>query len=98
MDVDFDPSFLSTLASSPSTPAPLRPYYERFQSLYDKRLWYQLTLAIDEFLALPEASPQAQIDLYEKFIVQFEKKINQLSRAAIAVKVARQHQSKCGRD
>ncbi|KDN53645.1 hypothetical protein K437DRAFT_230506 [Tilletiaria anomala UBC 951] len=94
MDTDFEESYLSNLASSSSTPAGLRPYYIKLVDLYNRKLWYQLTLSLDEFLSHPDSQnpPSIQIELYERFVTQFEKKINQLSRAAIAVKVARQHE------
>ena len=81
MEVDFEPSYLSNLASSSSTPASLQPYYTRFLDLYERKLWYQLTLALDEFLSHPDSQqpPSRQIELYERFVTHFEKKINQLS-------------------
>lgn len=94
MDVDFDGSYLTDCASSSSTPASLKPFYTKFLDLYNGKLWYQLTLVLDEFLSHPDSTtpPSRQIELYERFVTQFEKKINQLSRAAITVKVARQHE------
>ena len=41
------------------------------------RLWHQLTLAIFEFLDQPLSTPY-QVDLFNKFIRDFESKLNQL--------------------
>ena len=53
------------------------------------RLWHQLTLAIFDFLAHP-LSPPYQVDLFNKFIRDFESKLNQLKLVEIGVKVSRQ--------
>ncbi|PWY98912.1 PCI-domain-containing protein [Testicularia cyperi] len=91
MDVDVDESYLETVGSSSSTPAGLRPFYPKFQTLHDKKLWYQLTLTIEEFLSHPDSQvPPIQIELYEKFVKRFSSKINQLQLAGIGVKVSRQ--------
>ncbi|WFD02018.1 26S proteasome regulatory subunit [Malassezia obtusa] len=82
---------LASALESPATPAELRPFYEQFRELHSKKLWYQLTLLIDEFLRHP-ASQQGtfQIDLYENFIRTFAKSINQLKLANFGVIVSRQ--------
>lgn len=53
------------------------------------RLWHQLTLTIFEFLDHP-LSPPYQVDLFNKFIRDFESKLNQLKLVEIGVKVSRQ--------
>ncbi len=94
MDVDnADESYLEQAASSSSTPASLQSYYPKFRQLHERKLWYQLTLTIEEFLNHPDSqTPPIQIDLYDKFVKRFSSKINQLQLAAIGVKVARQYQ------
>ncbi|EPQ30941.1 uncharacterized protein PFL1_01839 [Pseudozyma flocculosa PF-1] len=89
--VDDPQAYLDAAGSSSSTPASLRPYYARFKTLHQKKLWYQLTLAVEDFLALPDSQqPPIHIDLYTHFVTKFSAKINQLQLAAIGVRVARQ--------
>lgn len=92
MDIDASESYLEDASSASSTPTGLRPFYLKFKSLYDRKLWYQLTLTVEEFLNHPDSQqPPLQIDLYDKFISRFSSKINQLQLAGIGVKVARQY-------
>ncbi|KAI3625628.1 hypothetical protein CBS9595_000989 [Malassezia furfur] len=84
-------AYLESALQSTATPAELRPFYEQFRELHSKKLWYQLTLLIDEFLRHP-ASQQGtyQIDLYENFVRTFAKNINHLKLASFGVIVSRQ--------
>ncbi|KAI8830850.1 hypothetical protein BC829DRAFT_426506 [Chytridium lagenaria] len=77
MDIDRDVTVYLQKAKQ-SAPLELRDYYSKFETLYDKRLWHQLTLTVFEFLALPQAQPFL-VPLYQEFIVDWEKKMNQLS-------------------
>ncbi|KAG8922705.1 26S proteasome regulatory subunit [Tulasnella sp. 419] len=88
MDVDVD-LYLSTVSSS--SPQELHPFFEKFRRLHSRKLWHQLTLAIFEFLAHPQ-SPPYQVDLFNKFIRDFESKLNQLKLVEIGVKVSKQLQ------
>lgn len=58
--------------------------------LMTSRLWYQLTISILEFLALPQSYP-FQISLYHSFIKDFENKINSLKLVEIAVTVSQRY-------
>lgn len=51
------------------------------------RLWHRLTLAIEEFVKLPEAKPYL-IPLYENFIKTFKDSINSLSLVKYLTKAA----------
>ena len=86
-------TYLAKVLSDSSTPTELRPYYEKFRDLHEKKLWYQLTLQMDEFLRHP-ASQQRRlhIDLYEQFIRTFAKHINHLKLASFGVIVSRQYE------
>lgn len=53
------------------------------------RLWYQLTLTIEEFLRQSRSAP-FQIGLYRQFIEPFSNKLNQLKLASIGITVSRQ--------
>ncbi|KAL7749532.1 26S proteasome regulatory subunit [Sorochytrium milnesiophthora] len=52
--------------------------FNTFEDLYDRKLWHQLTLALEQFVALPEASTYL-LSLYENFILDFESKLNKLT-------------------
>lgn len=84
-------TYLDGVLGSTATPAELRPFYEQFRDLHNKRLWYQLTLLIDEFLRHPASQKGTQqIDLYENFVRTFAKNINHLKLASFGVIVSRQ--------
>jgi len=59
--------------------------YGKLGQLFDKKLWHQLTVALVEFVG-DEGNRRGDnlIDLYSKFIVKFEGKLNQLELAKIA--------------
>ena len=54
-------------------------WWASFTELYNKRLWHQLTLKLQEFVKLPDAHTVDLTQLYEKFVVDFEIKINPLA-------------------
>ena len=81
--------YLSQSLSDASIPQELKAYYSTFERLYSGRLWYQLTSAIEAFLALPQSGP-FQINLFKHFITDFATKLNQLKLVTIGITVARQ--------
>ncbi|KDP30362.1 hypothetical protein JCGZ_17091 [Jatropha curcas] len=63
--------------------------------LYQKKLWHQLTLKLEEFVAQAVfKAGDALIQLYHNFICDFETKINLLKLAHFAVIVSRQYKEK----
>lgn len=63
-----------------------------FADLYQRKLWHQLTLSIEESLTVPEfRHPDVLIPFYSDFINVFVHKLNPLRLAQIAVTVAEQH-------
>lgn len=58
------------------------------------RLWHQLTKKLFEFFDVPAARP-FRVDVFERFVRDFESKINQLRLAEMGVKVARDIDSMC---
>ncbi|KAK0531684.1 26S proteasome regulatory subunit [Tilletia horrida] len=93
-------AFLDSLPLA-SYPSVLRPYFPRFKTLRSKKLWYQLTLSIEELIALPESrlpevkdakGRQLLIGLYDDFVSAFgPSKLSPLRWVGIAVNVARQY-------
>ncbi|CAE6531428.1 unnamed protein product [Rhizoctonia solani] len=84
LDVD---SYLATAASS--SPSDLHPFFEKFRKLHERKLWHQLTLALFEFLQHPNSGP-FQVDLFTKFVRDFEDKLNQLKLVSMGVHVSKQ--------
>ncbi|KAJ3265766.1 26S proteasome regulatory subunit [Chytriomyces hyalinus] len=87
MQVDRDVTvYLS--ATRKSAPAELREYYAAFEELYDKKLYHQLTLEINKFVALPAAAPFL-VPLYNEFVSEWQKRMNQLSLVLFVTKASR---------
>lgn len=65
-----------------------------FADLFQRKLWHQLTVLIEESLSLPEfRTPDVLIPFYQKFVNGFAHKLNPLRLAHIAVTVAEQYSS-----
>ncbi|XP_039002186.1 26S proteasome non-ATPase regulatory subunit 13 homolog B [Hibiscus syriacus] len=73
----------------------LAEWYNSLADLYQKKLWHQLTLKLDQFVALSAfQAGDALIKLYNNFITDFETKINPLKLAHFAVIVSQQYSEK----
>ncbi|XP_059641432.1 26S proteasome non-ATPase regulatory subunit 13 homolog A [Cornus florida] len=73
----------------------LGDWYNTLADLYQKKLWHQLTLKLEQFVALAVfQAGDALIQLYHNFITDFETKINLLKLAHFAVIVSRQYSEK----
>jgi len=79
--------FISTALSA--TPAELHPFLGSFQTLYNRRLWHQLTLKLFEFFDHPLSKP-FRVDVFERFVRDFESKLNQLRLVDMGIKVAKE--------
>jgi len=61
------------------------------EELYNKKLWHQLTLRLNQFVRNPALSQgDALVKLYQNFIVDFEHRINQLALAELVIIIVRQ--------
>ncbi|TFK26919.1 proteasome 26S subunit [Coprinopsis marcescibilis] len=78
--------FIGTALSA--TPSELHPYFESFRTLYTRKLWHQLTLKLFQFFDEPLARPY-RVDVFERFVRDFETRINQLRLVELAVKVSK---------
>lgn len=58
------------------------------------RLWHQLTLKLFEFYDYPPSKPY-RVDTFERFVQDFESKMNQLRLVEMAVKVSKEIDSMC---
>ncbi|XP_031098228.1 26S proteasome non-ATPase regulatory subunit 13 homolog B [Ipomoea triloba] len=73
----------------------LSDWYNTLADLYQRKLWHQLTLKLEQFVALAVfQAGDALIQLYNNFITDFETKINLLKLAHFAVIVSRQYSGK----
>ncbi|KAE8686246.1 26S proteasome non-ATPase regulatory subunit 13-like protein B [Hibiscus syriacus] len=73
----------------------LADWYNSLADLYQKKLWNQLSLKLDQFVALSAfQAGDALIKLYHNFITDFETKINPLKLAHFAVIVSQQYSEK----
>ncbi|KAK1696329.1 hypothetical protein QYE76_013026 [Lolium multiflorum] len=73
----------------------LADWYADLADLYQRKLWHQLTLKLDQFLQIPLAQTGDNlIQLYTNFIADFETKINLLKLAQFAVVASRQYADK----
>ncbi|KAJ3331925.1 26S proteasome regulatory subunit [Blyttiomyces sp. JEL0837] len=87
MDLDRDVTVYLSKART-SAPAELREFFAKFEDLYDKKLWHQLTLVLLNFVNIPSAAPYL-VPVYNEFIIDFAKKLNQLSLVQYATKASR---------
>ncbi|GAQ91610.1 26S proteasome regulatory subunit N9 [Klebsormidium nitens] len=73
----------------------LAEWYQQFGDLYQRKLWHQLTVKLEQFVSLAALqSGDGLIQLYHNFIADFETKINLLKLAQFAVVVSRQYREK----
>ncbi|CAG8534733.1 24828_t:CDS:2 [Cetraspora pellucida] len=88
MDVDQNPTMvLNELRKQ--CPSELQEYLNTFEDLYDRKLWHQLTLKIEEFFTEPTSGPY-QIQLFQHFISDWESKMNKLKLVKLGLCVAKQ--------
>lgn len=86
---------LQYLESQRNAQPELAEWYNALADLYQKKLWHQLTLKLEQFVALAVVQAgDALIQLYHNFITDFETKINLLKLAHFAVIVSRQYAEK----
>ncbi|KAK3435289.1 hypothetical protein EUGRSUZ_D02637 [Eucalyptus grandis] len=71
-------------------------WYNALEDLYQRKLWHQLTLKLEQFVSHAAAPQEGDmlIQLYHNFITDFETKINPLKLAHFATIVSRQYKEK----
>ncbi|KAL1556891.1 26S proteasome non-ATPase regulatory subunit 13 A, variant 2 [Salvia divinorum] len=73
----------------------LSEWYTTLSDLYQRKLWHQLTLKLEQFVTLAVFQVgDSLIQLYQNFITDFETKINLLKLAHFTVIVSRQYSEK----
>lgn len=63
----------------------LAPFYDKFAELHSKKLWHQLTEALDEFLSNKNnLRGNNYVELYNEFIANFEARLNPIRLVQMA--------------
>ncbi|KAK0750456.1 hypothetical protein B0T18DRAFT_322988 [Schizothecium vesticola] len=87
MNVDTIPDFLAEQRDA--APEDLQPLVLEFETLWERKLWHQLTNNLIDFFNNPGSAPQ-RLQFYKVFILKFADKINQLKLVDLALKAATQ--------
>ncbi|KAK4156821.1 hypothetical protein C8A00DRAFT_40727 [Chaetomidium leptoderma] len=87
MNVDTVSDFLAEQRDS--APEELQPLVIEFETLWERKLWHQLTNQLIEFFNNPGSAPQ-RLQFYKVFVLKFADKINQLKLVDLALKAATQ--------
>ncbi|KAK3906246.1 hypothetical protein C8A05DRAFT_40913 [Staphylotrichum tortipilum] len=87
MNIDTIPDFLADQRDS--APDELQPLVLEFETLWERKLWHQLTNQLIEFFNHPGSAPQ-RLQFYKVFVLKFADKINQLKLVDLALKAATQ--------
>lgn len=92
MDLDQSPiEVLNELRKQ--CPPDLQEYLNTFEDLYDRKLWHQLTLKIEEFFSIPASGP-FQVPLFQHFISDWENRMNKLKLVTLGLSVVKQFSGK----
>ncbi|EPQ55610.1 hypothetical protein GLOTRDRAFT_75751 [Gloeophyllum trabeum ATCC 11539] len=79
--------YLTTALSA--TPQELHPFFESFRNLHNRKLWHQLTLKLLAFFDHPLSKPY-RVDVFDRFVREFESRLNQQRLVEMGVKVSRE--------
>lgn len=90
MNVDTISDFLADQRDA--APEELQPLVLEFETLWERKLWHQLTNQLIEFFNNPTSAPQ-RLQFYNVFVLKFADKINQLKLVDLALKAATQCRS-----
>jgi 26S proteasome regulatory subunit N9 len=94
MNVDTISDFLAEQRDG--TPEELQPVVLEIETLWERKLWHQLTNQLIEFFNHPGSAPQ-RLQFYKVFVLKFADKINQLKLVDLALKAATQCRGPYGR-
>ncbi|RWS15827.1 26S proteasome non-ATPase regulatory subunit 13-like protein [Dinothrombium tinctorium] len=65
-------------------------YWSAFEELHERKLWHQLTVKLQEFVSKSEAAKIDLVALYDRFLIDFETKINPLTLIEIVIVILHQ--------
>jgi len=82
--------YIATLANTHPNDE-LRQQYAQMRELYEKKLWHQLTVKVEQLVKNRYFDNNNElVQLYNGFIKDFEKKMNQLTLSKILLSISRQ--------
>lgn len=86
-----DPEVISNFLSEQREVAPedLQGRFLTIEDFWDRKLWHQLTDVLVDYFNDPASSPQ-RLPLFQRFILSFSEKINQLKFVALGLLAATQ--------
>ena len=86
-----DPEVISNFLSEQREVAPedLQARFLTIEDYWDRKLWHQLTDVLVDYFNDP-ASASQQLSLFQRFILGFSEKINQLKFVALGLLAARE--------
>lgn len=86
-----DPEAISDHLASQrdSAPEELQQDFFSIEDLWERKLWHQLTDTLVSFYQKPKSAPQ-RISLFNKFVLSFAEKLNQLRFVLIGLSAASQ--------
>ncbi|KAL8821664.1 MAG: hypothetical protein Q9191_007265 [Dirinaria sp. TL-2023a] len=86
-----DPEVISNFLSEQRENAPeeLQPNFLTIEDYWDRKLWHQLTDVLVDYFNTPASAPQ-RLPLFQKFILTFAEKINQLKFVRLGLLAATQ--------
>ncbi|KAK3313929.1 hypothetical protein B0H66DRAFT_523253 [Apodospora peruviana] len=87
MNADAIPDFLAEQRDA--APEELQPLVLEFETLWERKLWHELTNLLIDFFNNPGSAPQ-RLQFYKVFVLKFADKINQLKLVDLALKAATQ--------
>ncbi|KAJ2779968.1 26S proteasome regulatory subunit [Coemansia javaensis] len=76
-------------AQQRQAPAGLAARFAEFEELYERKVWHQLTKAVEAFINLPEAAPY-RIGVYNEFVRDWQKHMSKVKLVLFALAAARQ--------
>lgn len=92
MDPEKVQDFLSEQREA--APEELQQSFLNIEDFWDRKLWHQLTETLIEYFNTP-ASASQRLPLFQKFILSFAEKINQLKFVTLGLLAATQCQGQC---
>ena len=87
MDPEKVQDFLSEQREA--APEELQQSFLNIEDYWDRKLWHQLTETLIEYFSTPASAPQ-RLPLFQKFILSFAEKINQLKFVTLGLLAATQ--------
>ncbi len=87
MDPEKVQEFLSE--QQESTPEELLQNFLKIEDFWDRKLWHQLTETLIEYFNDPASAPQ-RLPFFQKFILSFAEKMNQLKFVTLGLLAATQ--------